>query len=274
MHLRTRLTQVAAAAIALAAAPSPAPAQGFSTTNVQLLQGFSFDDRKTGADTRSGDMTTVTVNHFSTWEYGDNFFFVDLQTGYFNANGNGNAGSGFRGEAGATLYGEWHPRLFVNKLAGQKAPLLGLFGNYGLAFELNQGQGFYAYLAGVGVDFALPQPYSAGLNVYYRYDRFDRHAWQVSPFWNIPFALGPVPLLFSGFVDVAGSTDIDRNRDLDVMAQPELLVDVLAPFGGKANRLYVGVEWYWHRYPSGFYGSPAPGHTTSAPQAMLQWTVY
>jgi nucleoside-specific outer membrane channel protein Tsx len=172
------------------------------------------------------------------------------------------------------LYGEWHPRLLVNKLAGQKAPLLGLFSNYGLAFELNQGQAFYAYLAGVGVDFALPQPYSAGLNVYYRYDRFDRHEWQVSPFWNIPFALGPVPLLLSGFVDIAGSTDIDRNQALDVMAQPELLVDVLAPFGGKANRLYVGVEWYWHRYPSGFYGSPAPGHATSAPQAMVQWTVY
>lgn len=273
MHLPTRLTALALA-LGSAAPAIAADEQGFSTTNVQLLQGFgSFDDRKLGYDTNSGDMTTVTINHFSTWSYGDNFFFVDMQTGYFKPSV-GDAGhlTGIpRGEAGATLYGEWHPRLFVNKLTGAKDPLFGIFRNWGPAFELNQGEAFYAYLAGLGVDFALPFPYSVGLNVYYRYDRFDRHVWQVSPFWNIPFAVGPVPFLFSGFVDVAGTKDVNGNQDLDVMAQPELLVDVLAPFGGKANRLYAGVEWYVHKYPSGVYG---PGHTTSAPQAMVQWTIY
>jgi hypothetical protein len=247
-------------------APPPVRAEGFSTTNIQALQGFSFDDKKLGYDTQSGAMTTVTLNHFLTWEYGDSFFFADLYTGNFK-NGNPPTGS----IPGATLYAEWHPRLFVNQLFGVKGNVLGIFRNIGIAAEINQGANFYAYLAGVGVDFALPFPYSVGLNVYYRYDRFDRHEWQLSPFWNLPFTLGPLALLFSGFVDIAGTRDLQRNQAIDVMAQPELLLDVLALFHGKGNRLYVGVEWYVHHYPSGVYG---PENTTSAPQIMVQWVLF
>lgn len=252
---------------ALAASPAAGRADGFSTTNLQLLQGYAFDDDKFGYDSKSGLMTTLTLNHFSTWEYGDNFAFFDLYTADFK-DGNGPSGV----PPGAKLYAEWHPRLFLNKVFGVRGDLLGIIRNWGVAAEVNQGPGFYAYLAGLGVDFALPAPYGVGLNVYYRYDRFDYHEWQISPFWNIPFAIGPVPFLFAGFVDIAGTKDASGGQDVDVVAQPELLVDVLASFGGKANRLYVGTEWYLHRFPEGRgYGA---GRTTSAPQVMVQWTVY
>ncbi len=271
LSLQNPLARALMAATALAlAAPMPAAADGFSTTNIELLQGHTFDDRKLGYHTVSGNMTTTTLNTFSTWEYGDSFAFVDLYTGDFSA------GNGFPGKPGATAYAEWHPRLLVNKLLGQTGDTLGIFRNWGLAAELNQGSGFYAYLLGLGVDFAVPIHHgNVSLNVYYRYDRFDYHVWQISPYWNIPFSLGPVPFLFAGFVDIAGSKDIDHNSAVDIMAQPQLLVDVLAPFGGKANRLYVGCEWYIHKYPSGFYGgAPRDAHTTSAPQAMVQWTIF
>lgn len=268
------LASLSVAALVAAAVPSTAFADGFSTTNIQLLQGWDFDDKKFGYNTPDGAMTTLTLNHYSTWEYGDNFAFVDMYLGQFrdpfgkptyNSSGTPFVTAG----TGAQVYAEWHPRLFLNKVLGQQGNLFGLFKNWGLAGEVNVGPGFYAWLGGLGFDLALPAPYTVGVNIYYRYDRFDGNEWQVSPFWTIPFAVGPVPLLFTGFIDVAGSKNAQGNQDIDVVAQPELLVDVLAPFGGKSNRLYVGCEWSVHHYPSGYWGA---AHTTSAPQLMGQWT--
>lgn len=272
MHRSSRLfaSLLAAAALVASALPSAAAADGFSTTNIQLLQGWSFEDDKYGYHTNTGAMTTLTLNHYSTWEYGDNFAFVDMYLGEFHDPfGNATFGSGFGGSTGAQAYTEWHPRLFLNKVFGQQGNTLGIFKNWGLAGEVNIGPGFYAYLAGLGFDFALPQPYTVGVNVYYRYDRFDNHEWQVSPFWTIPFAIGRVPFLFTGFIDVSGAKNGTKGQSIDFLAEPELLVDVLAPFGGKANRLYVGCEWYVHAYPSGYWGD---SHTVSAPQLMGQWT--
>jgi nucleoside-specific outer membrane channel protein Tsx len=266
MRSRSPRLALALVACALAAAAPAARAEGFSTTNLQLLQGYAFDDNKYGYQTKSGLMTTLTLNHFSTWELGDNFAFFDLYAGNFV---DGNPPNGV--PPGAKLYAEWHPRLFLNKVFGTKGDLLGFIRNWGVAGEVNWGPGFYAYLIGVGFDFAFPPPYSVGLNVYYRYDRFDYHEWQVSPFWNVPFSIGPVPFLFTGFVDISGTKNATGGQGVDVVAQPELLVDVLAPFGGKANRIYVGTEWYLHAFPDGVYGA---GRVVSAPQVMVQWTVY
>jgi nucleoside-specific outer membrane channel protein Tsx len=252
----TRCLAPLAALIAIAAPPAARAAESFSTTNLQLLHGWDFNDPIAGSDTRTGHMTTLTLNHFSTWEYGDNFFFADILRGDFKP--------GLPQDA--QIYGEWHPRLFLNKIAGAKAPLFGIFRNWGFAGEYNQsGNGFYAYLAGLGVDLALPFPYSVGLNVYYRYDKFAGDQWQVSPFWNLPFSLGVAPFLLSGFVDVNGTKDASGNEGLEIMAQPELLLDLLGLAGATKNRLYLGIEWYWHRLPA---------YTTSAPQIMAQWTLY
>jgi hypothetical protein len=87
----------------------------------------------------------------------------------------------------------------------------------------------------------------------------------VSPYWTIDLRAGPLPIRFTGFVDVNGTRDAADSSFVEVMAQPELLVDVLAPFGGKADRLWVGAEWFFHRHPV---------NTASVPQVMVQWTVY
>src|SRR5512134_1602124 len=89
-------------AIALVAVAPEASAGGFSTTNVQLLQGFNYDDALGRFD--DGRQTTLTINHFSTWEHGDSFFFTDLTRGRID------------GEDETNAYVEWHPRLFLNGL--------------------------------------------------------------------------------------------------------------------------------------------------------------
>ncbi len=265
MH-RTSIRVAVLLCLAAGLAPSAARAD-FATTNVQLLEGWDFRDHLLGYDTRTGRMATVTLNHYSTWKYGDNFAFVDLYSGPFVSG------------IDATLYAEWHPRLFVNRLLGTRGNVLGAFRDLGAAFEVNQGHGFYAYLAGVGADLALPIPGVVGVNLYYRHDSVQlptglggavvirNDTWQLSPFWTIPFDVEDVSLLFAGFVDVFETRD---RRTLDVMAQPELMVDVLAPLGGPKGTVYVGIEWYLHHYEL------ADGRTglDSAPQALVQWTFH
>lgn len=253
MTLRTLIGSIIALALVAAA---PARAGGFSTTNVQLLQGYDFGDPP-DFPSFDGTKTTLTINHFSTWEYGDSFFFTDLA----------------RGKAAdetdvIDAYVEWHPRLFVNQLLGQKDPLFGLIRNWGLAGEINQGSGFYAYLGGLGLDFAAPAGWVLGLNLFYRYDNFNYHVWQVSPYWTVPFSLGPVPFLFQGFVDVNGLDD-QVDTGYEVWAQPQLLVDVLGMAGGPKGKLLAGAEWYYHSKKIGDYDE-----AVSVPQVMVQWTVF
>jgi nucleoside-specific outer membrane channel protein Tsx len=244
-------------ALALMAAAPVAMAGGFSTTNLQALQGYSFDDKLENA--KDGQKTTLTLNHFSTWEYGDSFFFVDMTRA-----------DDLDGADVTGAYLEWHPRLFLNGLLGQKEPLFGVIRNWGLAGEINQANNFYAYLGGVGFDFVAPAGWVLGLNVMYRYDKFAEHQYQVSPYWTVPFALGKVPFLFTGFIDVNGLHDKTANEDgYEVWAQPELLVDVLGAFGGPKGKLHAGVEWWYHSQNIGDLDE-----TSSVPQAMVQWTVF
>jgi nucleoside-specific outer membrane channel protein Tsx len=256
-------------ALALVSSAPAARADGFSTTNIQLLQGYTFDNGALppGLDNYDdGLLTTITLNTFSTWEWGDSFFFADLTRGQFG------------GEDATNVYAEWHPRLFLNSFLKDKKPLFGVVRRWGLAGEINlggggappgYGSGFYAYLAGLGVDFVAPKGWVLGMNVYYRYDKFAENQWQLSPFWTVPFSIAKVPLVFTGFFDLNGTKSLADEAGVEFWAQPQLLVDVLAPFGGKANRLYVGVEWYLH----GYYAGPTDT-LTSAPQIMAQWTIF
>jgi len=255
-------------ALAVLAAAPAARAGGFSTTNVQLLQGYGFDNIldanfASPQGFEDGLKTTLTLNHFSTWEHGDSFFFADLTRG--NIVDFGGAKQQY-----TDAYVEWHPRLFVNSFGAEKKGSPGFIKNWGLAGEVNQGAGFYAYMGGLGLDLNVPGFAVLGLNVYYRYDNFNEHGWQVSPFWTVPFSLGKVPFVFTGFVDVNGLHDkaTDENG-WELWSQPELLVDVLAPFGGKAGKLHAGVEWWLHMYKIG-----DTDETSSVPQVMVQWTVF
>jgi nucleoside-specific outer membrane channel protein Tsx len=262
MTLRSLLK--ASIALALVVAAPAARAGGFSTTNVQLLQGYGFKNildpnfaNPNGFD--HGLKTTVTLNQFSTWEKGDSFLFADLSRGRVGG-----------GNEFTDAYVEWHPRVFVNQLLGQKDPVLGFIRNWGLASEINLGSGFYAYMAGLGLDLQIPGFAVAGVNLYYRYDNFNEHGWQVSPFWTVPFGLGPVDFLFTGFIDVNGLHNKQTgDRGYEVWSQPELLVDVLGLVGGPKGKLHAGVEWWYHSQSVGDFKE-----TSSVPQAMVQWTVF
>lgn len=252
--MTTRIARLVTA-LSLAALLAPAVARAeFGTTNFQVLQGWSFTKDANDPNSTSDEvLTTVTINHFSTYAYGDNFFFADLARGKF----------GGATEVGAGVYAEWHPRLFLNKAFG--LPTGSIVKNWGLAGELNQGAGFYAYLGGLGLDLAVPGFQVAGLNLFYRYENFAEHTWQISPYWEVPFALGPAKMVFAGFADLT----TNKAGDLDLMAQPQLLVDVGA-LAGSPGKFHAGVELYLHAFTD-FLGQ---GQTVVAPQLMVQWTPF
>ncbi len=262
---------LAAPAAAAEAPPPPKEESFFTTTNVQGLWGGGFSDAQLGYYTKTQSMFTLTINNYTQFKYGDSFAFVDMYQGDF-------VNPFVPGESAgnAKIYAEWHPRLFVNQMLGMKDPVLGVIGNWGVAGEINVGNNFSAYLVGPSVDLFLPWNIYVGMAFYYRYSQLwlfpgaggtvYTSTWQFSPYWTVPFQIGPVPFLFTGFLDMYQYS----TGGVDVMFQPELMVDVLAPFGGKKSALYAGVEWYLHSYVfDGF-----ERHTVSAPQVLVQWNIH
>ncbi len=212
-------------------------AADFSRTNLQLLQGSGFDDLAGGyvADDR---MTTLTLEHYSTWEYGDNFFFVDNQEGDFDH---------FGTKLEYITYMEWAPRLSLSKLSGTQLQF-GIVKDLYLSGQINQGEGYHATLLGAGMDLELPFFAVFGLNVYQKEDNFDNSLTQTTINWLMP--LGPV--VFEGFVDITED---------DTLAQPQLLLDFEA-FGLSRDRLLAGVELYYYKTDT---------VDVSVPQMMLKW---
>jgi len=264
------------ALLALVAALAPAVANAqYASTNVQALFGLTgFEEKILDYNTKDGQQLTLTVNHFSTWKYGDNFAFVDMSRADYKI-----PGTDIDTNSQSTVYTEFHPRFFFNKMFGVEGNTLGIFKNWGPAFEVNQGKNFWAYLGGLGCDIDLPIPYSfLSVNLFYRQDSVQlgfgnvtNKTWQLSPSWGIPFSLGPVAAQFTGFVDITSLKDFGgEDKKLDVMAQPQLLFDVGA-FGGAKNTLWLGVEWYLHYNAA---DENLGGETVSAPQVMVQWNLH
>lgn len=243
----------ALALLLLAVVAAPAAAQGFHYTDVQLLYGNGFHDRVTGDDTRRGTESTITFESFTTWKYGDSFFFADFTNGAFVDFGGAPLAQRHR------IYSEWSPRVSLGKLAGH-AVAGGPVADVLLAGQINRGgDGFAANLIGAGVDLRVPAFAHLEVDGYYRDDHFNGGTYQVTTVWVSPFRLGPTRWAFQGFVDVAG-TD---GAGTDVTTQPQLLIDLGALVGGRPGTLHAGTEWWYHSNDL---------VTTSAPEVMVRWT--
>jgi len=223
-------------------------AEDFSTTNVQLLYGNNFHDSLLDNNTTDGRMTTMTLEHFGTWEYGDNYFFTDFTSANF-ADSTGKS-TGIQ----THIYGEWAPRLSLSAMSGHDLSF-GVVKDLLLAGQINQsGNNFMAYMLGMSAQLDIPAFNNASLSAYGRKDKFNRSTWQVTGVWSVPIMSA---LHLNGFLDLYG-TD---NLGTELITQPQLLLDAGQLFGGKEH-IYIGVEWYYTR------NSQA---TDSSIQGMVKW---
>ncbi|MDX8409332.1 MAG: outer membrane protein OmpK [Mariprofundales bacterium] len=237
-------------AVLLLLPATAALAEGFSSTNVQLLGGSNFHDPFFGYNTVDGRMTTLTLEHFGTWAYGDNFFFVDLLSGTFVDFAGKRSGKTTR------VYGEWHSRLSLSRLSGHDLGIA-LIKDWFIAGQINRdGEGFKANMVGLGTNLDIPGFQFLELDAYVRKDNFNRRTWQLSTAWSLPLYRDLLTL--DGYVDVNGT----NNNGTEINGQPQLLLDVGQVFGVKGG-LQAGVEWYLHRHR--FLHS-------SVPQAMVKWS--
>jgi len=254
--MKTKLSTFWAAALVLAATSSLTAheAQGaeWSDTEVNYQYGTRFEEPF------NPDHVTkniVTLQHASGYKWGRNFFFVDFLK---SDSADDNAGE---------VYGEWYTNLSLSKVTGAKL-------SFGIIKDVNLTAGFNygakntganprVFLPGITIDLNVPGFTFFNVDVLAYIDRgkfkpnsgttFDncgenKTSYQINPHWQLPFRLGPTKWSFEGHVDFIGERADCEN---EILAQPQLRLDV-GNFFGKADTVYVGIEYQYWRNKFGF----------------------
>ena len=202
------------------------PVFAFSTTNIEYLYG-SFDGNS-GFDTEGGK-STITVENFSTFSYGDFFGFVDLAR----------ANDRFKNaDKKSEVYFELSPRVSFSKVLGKELAFffvkdIFLAGQYNR--QIHKFDDYHAQLYGAGFDLKVKGFDIFGLNFYKKEQNFGGHTYQLSANY-ISNHIFSTPLVIDGFLDWTTGDFLTQNR---------LLYDFnYKVFGAKT---YAGTEWHYYR---------------------------
>lgn len=242
-------TMHCALSLALALAAGTTSAATWSDTEAQLLYGTEFNDNANSGGPKFAK-TILTLEHASGYDWGSNFFFVDMAKSDSDDGGYGD------------VYGEFYTTLSYSKLA-KKDWSKEFVRDVGLTLGLNYGSknspfGSNARVLLAGPTFSLGVPGATFFNVdvlaYRDVGRFSgfgggylcgekKTTYQVTPAWNIPFSIGTAKFTFQGFMDVIGSHGTCERQ---ILTQPQLRWDVGNHFG-QPGRFLLGFEYqYWH----------------------------
>lgn len=225
---------------------TPAPRSFFATTEVQFLYGEGFHLGRKGFNGKN-DRATVTVDHFSTWAYGETFFFADL----------------FRDMDGPTapgatvtdIYSEIYETFSLKALVGGES-FPGLIRDVGPSFGINIGTNFLVGLYGGQVAFNMP-----GFDVFnlaaFAYDNIDdpfnrslKTTYQLTGVWDTSFDISEMMRFrFKGFVDFIGKQKIRGGGPAlksQIVFQPQVRFDVGNLFGQR-DRVWAGIEYAYFK---------------------------
>ncbi len=203
----------------------------WTSSNIQLLYGNDFE---LGDDERA----TMTVEHSNGWKYGSNFFFVDI----INRNDLDDV----------EIYAEVYSYLSLNKISGKDFSL-GPINDFSLVAGLNidnfpDGEPFRAYLLGVSVDLNNEafDYLQVDITTFKNEDLSGRYGIQITPVWSVPFVLGDLSFKFRGFIDFRNA-NTNASHNVNMLAQPQVLLDIGDLIVGKQDKLYLGTEYsYWY----------------------------
>ncbi len=228
-----------AAPVALAT-PQPAEAQNFATTEIALLYGDkSFGDGFHLGKNGFGETSrlTATVEHFSTWAYGDNFFFVDIFKD-FDGPGTGRD---------TDFYGEIWEHLSFTKITGISFGDNFIIRDINLGGGINVGNDVLIGAIGPRIDFNLPwfDFFTVGVYAYDNWeDPFNRDldtTYQVTIVWQAPIIRNDrINLWTQGFVDFIGDQGPVKSQ---IVWQPQVRLDLGQALGGKAGKVELGFEY-------------------------------
>jgi nucleoside-specific outer membrane channel protein Tsx len=213
-------------------------------TNIQYLYGFNWNIGKDIVD-------TVTLEHADAWRYGDNYFFMDV---YHIAEQ--------RRRLDFIWYLEYHPRISLSKIFGLHLAF-GPIKDVLLAHEFDFADRFFSHSTGIGFSLSVPRFSFANAKFMVR-DNVRAHGvtWHMVFDWEVPFTVASVPLVYGGYIDVAGpeGSYVDT-----IYSDTQLLLDV-GKWLGRESHLFVGVEFrYIHNQ---FY---IDGADEYIPQPIVKW---
>jgi nucleoside-specific outer membrane channel protein Tsx len=224
-----------------------AQAANWSSTSVLIHSGQDYEL------TTKPDYTLISLEHVSGWDYGQNFFFVDVTRPASRT---------------SEFYSEFSPSLSLKSLSGYNLP--GTL-NWNLAATIEMGQNTSAQLYGLSFDLAMPGTRVFNVALYQRQSQSNfvpgktGSAPQVTLVWNAPFQVGTTHWVFEGFLDYAmAETEIDKSANL--VTQPRLWFDLGANWQ-KPGQLAIGLEYSIWRNKYG-----VKNVNENVPQLSAKWT--
>lgn len=200
----------------------------WGATNVQYLKGKDYVNpfAPESSPDRKFDQDIMTIEHANGWKYGDNFFFVDVE-------------SPSQSSPNPSVYFEYAPRISSKKTLGLDYG--GLIADVLLSTQYNATNGFPVYLYGAAVDLNLTGFNYFQTNFYVRDDRnLEGTSFQVTVAWSLTFKAG-VDWDFAGFIDYATKEGDDATgiSEANLLTQPAILAKLTPELG-------VGIEYqYW-----------------------------
>jgi nucleoside-specific outer membrane channel protein Tsx len=285
-----RILMAAAAALGLIA--GQAQAQGFSDTWIGLRDG-PYQSNVGGAPNTARDVNkmVVSLGHFDIWDYGSNFFNVDIlfSDGNEPANGTLNNGS-------TEFYAVYRAQLSPDKMFGLNTkfgPISGI--NFEIGGDAEAENTAFApakklLVAGPNIHFDLPP--AGFLNVGIHVSKEWNHngfsscpstcgkagdvSFSAAPefefVWLYPLGFTGLPLDFRGFMNVVlpkGKDGFGGNTYTEILAYPRLNLDLGKMLFGKPHKpdLYLAVELWGHKFGS---SGQTPGSTEISPQLGIQ----
>ncbi|WP_352338393.1 DUF5020 domain-containing protein [Psychrobacter sp. 16-MNA-CIBAN-0192] len=230
------LAAVAVAIIALGTVSTAAQAKTlFKDTSITALHGTNF---KMVPNNENSSLSTVTLEHASTHDWGGIFMFVDRHQGddYDLTDGQGNV---IGSKEYKETFGKISPKFKVATFKDSLVKQVNLAGVYEFSSN-SKGFGQDNYWAGVGVDLNLPVPGMkyASATLYHAFNETKPDDQKIT----LTSAWERDNLLIDGYVDFSFNNDDIENN---IHFNPQIKYNI-QPMLGIDNRLEVGVEYdYW-----------------------------
>ena len=250
-------------AAALALTATQALAQGnFSDTSIGLRDGPFISNPGGGKGSRNVNKIIVNLGHFDVWDYGSNFFNVDVL--FSNANEPANNSPGGSTEFYGVYRGQLSPdKIFgLNTKIGPFSAINFEFGGdaesentqfapdkklliLGPNFHLNVPKGF----VNIGVHFSKEWNNNGivGRTVSFRATP------EFEIVWLYPLGFTGLPLDFRGFANFVlpkGKDGFGNDTATEILARPQLQLDVGSMLYHKPHKpdLYFAVELWHHKF--------------------------
>lgn len=246
------------AAIALGAGMfcSHASAEAYSSTNVQYyVTTQSKEDVVNGTGTSDKRLQSIRLEHFGTFKYGDNYFFIDE----YHGQKIGGAGAGsFGGDSNDQQFIVWTPRLSLSGVTGSKWALGPIEDVYLAARAEWASYGSFRSLGiGPAVDWKVPGFSYFSTRLYRRGNNYNRAHAFFHVVWSSSFALGSRKVHADGYLWTTQTDTHGRQW----FAEPDFTIDV-DPLG----TFQAGLRVTHSQYKLG-----ASNYSRTTPQLLVKW---